>query len=83
MPEGDAEGNATHRAAQAAYEAAGIAPSDVSVAEVHDPSAPQELFDIEEEPTAGGGTRTVYRINPRFELHIQRQDPGSDSTASL
>lgn len=42
-----------------------------------------ELFDIEEEPTAGGGTRTIYRINPRFELHIQRQDPGSDSTASL
>jgi hypothetical protein len=32
-----------------------------------------ELFDIEEEPTAGGGTRTIYRINPRFELHIQRQ----------
>lgn len=48
VPEGDAEGNATHRAAQAAYEAAGIAPSDVSVAEVHDPSAPQELFDIED-----------------------------------
>lgn len=42
-----------------------------------------ELFDIEEEPTAGGGTRTIYRINPRFDLHIQRQDPGSDSTASL
>ena len=32
-----------------------------------------ELFDIEEEPTAGGGTRTIYRINPRFELHIQRE----------
>ncbi|MCZ8167273.1 MAG: OST-HTH/LOTUS domain-containing protein [Betaproteobacteria bacterium] len=30
-----------------------------------------ELFDIEEEPTPGGGTRTVYRINPRFELQIQ------------
>ncbi len=30
-----------------------------------------ELFDIEEEATPGGGTRTVYRINPRFELHIQ------------
>ncbi|HEY1153341.1 MAG TPA: thiolase family protein, partial [Pseudolabrys sp.] len=48
VPEGDAEGNATHRAAKAAYDAAGIAPSDVSVAEVHDPSAPQELFDIED-----------------------------------
>lgn len=41
-----------------------------------------ELFDIEEEPTAGGGTRTIYRINPRFELHIQREDSGSAGTAS-
>ncbi|MCP5232757.1 MAG: hypothetical protein H6948_11775 [Zoogloeaceae bacterium] len=40
-----------------------------------------ELFDIEEEPTAGGGTRTIYRINPRFELHIQREDSGSAGTA--
>lgn len=31
------------------------------------------LFDIEEEPTAGGGTRTVYRINPRFELRIEQE----------
>jgi hypothetical protein len=31
-----------------------------------------ELFDIEEELTARGGTRTIYRINPRFELQIQR-----------
>ena len=31
-----------------------------------------ELFDIEEEPTARGGTRTIYRINPRFELHVRR-----------
>jgi hypothetical protein len=34
-----------------------------------------ELFDIEEEPTPGGGTRTVYRINPRFELQIQGEQP--------
>lgn len=34
-----------------------------------------ELFYIEEEPTPGGGTRTVYRIDPRFELHIQRDEP--------
>lgn len=34
-----------------------------------------ELFDIEEEATAGGGTRTVYRINPRFELRIQQDSP--------
>lgn len=31
-----------------------------------------ELFDIEEESTVRGGTRTIYRINPRFELQIQR-----------
>jgi len=29
-----------------------------------------ELFDIEEEPTPKGGTRTIYRINPSFELKI-------------
>ncbi len=34
-----------------------------------------ELFDIEEEPTPGGGARTVYRINPRFELQIQPDLP--------
>lgn len=39
-----------------------------------------ELFDIEEEATAGGGTRTIYRINRRFALHIQGDQvaPGSD-----
>jgi hypothetical protein len=30
-----------------------------------------ELFDIEEESTPRGGTRTIYRINPRFTLQIQ------------
>ncbi len=34
-----------------------------------------KLFDIEEEPTPGGGTRTVYRINPQFELQIQVERP--------
>lgn len=34
-----------------------------------------ELFDIVDEPTPGGGTRTVYRINPRFELQIQPEKP--------
>jgi hypothetical protein len=28
------------------------------------------LFDIDEEPTAGGGTRTIYRINERYELRV-------------
>ena len=31
-----------------------------------------ELFDVAEEPTSSGGTRTVYRINERYELHDQR-----------
>jgi hypothetical protein len=34
-----------------------------------------ELFDIEEEPTPRGGTRTVFRINPRFQLEISRDPP--------
>lgn len=29
-----------------------------------------EVFDIQEEPKPGGGMRTIYRINPRFELQI-------------
>lgn len=41
-------GNATARAAEAAFAFAGISPSDVSLAEVHDPTAPQELLDIED-----------------------------------
>lgn len=36
------------RAAAQAYEAAGLGPGDVSLAEVHDPTAPQELLDIED-----------------------------------
>jgi acetyl-CoA acetyltransferase len=55
VPEGDAAGNATHRAALAAYTAAGIDPKDIDVAEVHDPSAPQEFFDIEDLMLCGRG----------------------------
>lgn len=40
--------NATARAGSAAYEQAGLGPSDIAVAEVHDPTAPQEMFDIED-----------------------------------
>lgn len=47
-PTGTLSANATARAAQAAFEQAGIAPSDVSLAEVHDPTAPQEFLDIED-----------------------------------
>ena len=35
-----------------------------------------ELFDIAEEPTPKGGARTIYRINPRYELQILRDTPG-------
>ena len=38
-----------------------------------------ELFDIDEEPTAGGGTRTIYRINSRFKLHTHRDQVAPDS----
>jgi len=40
--------NATARAGADAYEQAGLGPSEISVAEVHDPTAPQEMFDIED-----------------------------------
>lgn len=48
VPDGDARGNATARAGAAAYEQAGIGPEAIAFAEVHDPTAPQELFDIED-----------------------------------
>ena len=38
-----------------------------------------ELFDIDEEPTARGGTRTIYRINPRFKLRTHRDQVVPDS----
>jgi len=40
--------SATKRAGLLAFERSGIAPRDISLAEVHDPTSPQELFDIEE-----------------------------------
>jgi acetyl-CoA acetyltransferase len=40
--------SATRRAGQAAFAQAGIAPGEISLAEVHDPTSPQELFDLEE-----------------------------------
>jgi len=39
--------NAAGRAANAAYEAAGIGPNDIHVAEVHDATAPAEIFHYE------------------------------------
>jgi len=40
--------NATVRAARQAYEMAELGPADIALAEVHDPTSPQELFDIED-----------------------------------
>ena len=47
--------NATARAGALAYGHAGLGPSEISVAEVHDPTAPQELFDIEDLGLAARG----------------------------
>ena len=35
-----------------------------------------ELFDVTEEPTLGGGMRTIYRINERYEL-LMRHEPAA------
>ena len=40
--------SAMRRAGHLAFQQSGVAPSDISLAEVHDPTSPQELFDIEE-----------------------------------
>lgn len=40
-----------------------------------------EVFDLEEEPTPRGGTRTIFRINPRFQLEISRSLPGDIRSA--
>jgi len=47
LPDG-AGPNATERAGRLAFEMAGIGPDDIDIAEVHDPTSPQELFDIED-----------------------------------
>jgi acetyl-CoA acetyltransferase len=55
IPSGSEVGNATHRAALGAYESSGIDARDIAVAEVHDPTSPQELFDIEDLMFCGRG----------------------------
>jgi len=45
---GNGAASATARAGAAAFEQAALPPGGVSLAEVHDPTSPQELFDIEE-----------------------------------
>lgn len=55
VPDGDEAGNAIERAGVAAYRQSGIDPKDVAVAEVHDATAPQELFDLEDLMLCGRG----------------------------
>lgn len=50
-----AEESATARAGRRAFEDAAVAPGDVSLAEVHDPTAPQEFFDLEDLGLCGRG----------------------------
>ena len=47
-PQGRTGASATARCGRAAFEQAGIDPASIALAEVHDPTAPQELFDIED-----------------------------------
>ena len=60
-PGGQLGASAIARGGRAAFEQAGIDPSAVSLAEVHDPTSPQELLDIEDLGLAprGGAIRMV------------------------
>lgn len=53
--EGDSSETAVERAAERAYQAAGLGPEDVDVAEVHDAAAPAELILYEELGLAAPG----------------------------
>jgi acetyl-CoA acyltransferase len=55
VPDGSSRSNATERAGAAAYEQSGIEPKDMAIAEVHDATAPQELFDLEDLMFCGRG----------------------------
>lgn len=51
----DGGASATARAGHGAFAQSGIAPGDISLAEVHDPTSPQEMFDIEDLGLAAPG----------------------------
>jgi len=53
--DGAATASATARAGAAAYAQSGVDPKDIAVAEVHDSTAPQELFDLEDLKFCGRG----------------------------
>lgn len=51
----DGGASATARAGHGAFAQSGIAPGEISLAEVHDPTSPQEMFDIEDLGLAAPG----------------------------
>ncbi|MCC7248261.1 MAG: thiolase family protein [Lysobacter sp.] len=92
---GDVESHVVRRAAQAAYEAAGLGPDDVSVAEVHDAAAFGELFMSEMlgfcEPGGGGpladsGATTIggrIPINPSGGLESKGHPIGATGLGQI
>jgi acetyl-CoA acyltransferase len=62
------EPNVVARAGRQAYEMAGVSPGDISLAEVHDPTAPQELLDVEDLALTGRGE--AYRWLDRGDLAL-------------
>ena len=60
--------NATARCGVLAFEAAGLDPRDVSLAEVHDPTAPQEFIDIEDLGLCAPGQAFVLTESGQTQL---------------
>lgn len=67
----------TARCAEAAFNQAGIAPQEISLAEVHDPTAPQELFDIEDIGLCSRGE--AFRLLEDGELSLGGRLPVNTS----
>ena len=42
-----------------------------------------ELFDVNEEPTLGGGMRTIYRINDRYELLLCHEPDAAERNGAV
>lgn len=40
-----------------------------------------ELFDVADEPTPSGGTRSIYRINERYELQLRQESTATEQHA--
>jgi acetyl-CoA acyltransferase len=76
MPASGGGSNATVRAAREAFAAAGMEPAEISLAEVHDATAPQELFDLEDIGFCGRGEaaewteRGVTSLGGRLPVNV-------------